>query len=160
MSRFRSQSLVLRCWLENNLNWYFVETGGLPEFQTLDLHISGVRRAKAEQAGAFRAGTLTKPVRGESRGQRPMPHKRHRKTHMYPTFVRVVFCTPWHVPGSHVRRPSGSEDRFTENQKPLFRRNKQYEIYFPAVSVCTHSTALYVYTLYTCVRAAVYIWQL
>ena len=31
-----------------------------------------------------------------------------------------------------------------------------YEIYFPAVSVCTHSTALYVYTLYTCVYAAVY----
>jgi len=31
----------------------------------------------------------------------------------------------------------------------------QYEIYFPAVSVCTHSTALYVYTLYTCVHAAV-----
>ena len=31
--------MVLRCRLENNLNWYFVETGGLPEFQTLDLHI-------------------------------------------------------------------------------------------------------------------------
>jgi hypothetical protein len=31
--------MVLRCWLENNLNWYFVETEGLLEFQTLDLHI-------------------------------------------------------------------------------------------------------------------------
>ena len=28
-----------RCRLENNLNWYFVATGGLLEFQTLDLHI-------------------------------------------------------------------------------------------------------------------------
>jgi len=35
-------------------------------------------RAKAEQAGAFRAGTLTKPVRGESRGQRPPPTQRRR----------------------------------------------------------------------------------
>ena len=38
-----SECMVLRCRLENNLNLYFVEAGGIPEFRTLDLHISRER---------------------------------------------------------------------------------------------------------------------
>ena len=74
-------------------------------------HRTRGRAGKSRTGGSVPSGNTNKPVRGESRGQKPTAARSGVESN---SFMKTS------------KRPSGSKDRLSENQKPLFRRNKHF----------------------------------